>query len=146
MLTSEEIENRVGFHKATVEGANATLPKHAHLRRLFKQVMTELNQVLPDGRAKSVAMIQLEDSSMWSHKAVAELAPLVSEGSQDTAQLELDVEQACEIMHDAYEEAAVKAGWSTQEASQKPWIDVPEANKETMRAAVSALLKHVNTK
>jgi hypothetical protein len=44
-------------------------------------------------------------------------------------------------MHDAYEKAAVGAGWETQAASRKPWADVPEANKETMRAAVAALLK-----
>lgn len=50
------------------------------------------------------------------------------------------IEQACEVMHDAYEAAAVGAGWETQERSRKPWADVPEANKVTMRAAVSALL------
>lgn len=50
------------------------------------------------------------------------------------------VDWACEVMHDAYERAAVGAGWETQEASRKPWADVPQANKETMRVAVSALL------
>lgn len=50
------------------------------------------------------------------------------------------VEAACEVMHDAYERAAVGAGWETNAASRKPWADVPEANKETMRAAVFALL------
>lgn len=44
------------------------------------------------------------------------------------------VEQACE-------RAAVGAGWETQTSSRKPWADVPEANKETMRAAVWALLQ-----
>ena len=53
------------------------------------------------------------------------------------------VEAACEVMHDAYEKAAVGAGWETQAASRKPWADVPEANKETMRAAVTALLAWV---
>ena len=47
---------------------------------------------------------------------------------------------ACEVMHDAYERAAVGAGWETNPASRKPWADVPEANKATMRAAVGALL------
>ncbi len=51
-----------------------------------------------------------------------------------------NVEHLCEVMHDAYEKAAVGAGWETQKASRKPWSDVPEANKETMRAAVKALL------
>lgn len=55
----------------------------------------------------------------------------------------IDVETACEIMHDAYEIAAVGAGWETQAASRKPWADVPEANKQTMRAAVGALLDRI---
>ena len=42
------------------------------------------------------------------------------------------VEQVCEIMHNTYENAAAEAGWSTQEASRKPWSEVPEANKATM--------------
>jgi hypothetical protein len=50
------------------------------------------------------------------------------------------VEEACEVMHDAYEQAALGAGWETNPASRKPWADVPEANKATMRAAVIALL------
>lgn len=53
------------------------------------------------------------------------------------------VDRLCEVMHDAYEEAAAKAGWETQERSRKPWADVPEANKATMRAAVTALLHHL---
>lgn len=51
-----------------------------------------------------------------------------------------DLEHLCEVMHDAYEAAAVDAGWQTQEASRKPWADVPEANKATMRKAVEALV------
>lgn len=54
--------------------------------------------------------------------------------------MSVDIEKACEVMHDAYERAAVGAGWKTQEVSRKPWTDVPEANKATMRVAVGALL------
>lgn len=50
------------------------------------------------------------------------------------------VERACEVLHDAYEDAARNHGWATQEASRKPWADVPEANKATMREAVKVLL------
>jgi hypothetical protein len=53
------------------------------------------------------------------------------------------VELCCEVMHDAYEAAAVGAGWDTNPASRKPWADVPEANKATMRVSVSALLDYV---
>ena len=55
----------------------------------------------------------------------------------------MDIEKACEIMHDAYEKAAVGAGWETQKSSRKPWADVPEPNKVTMRAAVGALLESI---
>lgn len=52
------------------------------------------------------------------------------------------VEESCEILHDAYERAAVVHGWETNPAARhKPWADVPESNKATMRDAVRALLK-----
>lgn len=51
------------------------------------------------------------------------------------------VEQACVVLHDAYERAAVEAGWETNPASRTTWSGVPEANKATMRAAISALLE-----
>jgi hypothetical protein len=76
MLSFEDIEHRFGFHKATVEGENATLPKHADLRAKFKEFAAALEEVLPDGRAKSVMFTELENASMWAHKAVAELAPV----------------------------------------------------------------------
>lgn len=50
------------------------------------------------------------------------------------------LEQACIVLHDAYEEAAPRNGWETQSQSRTPWADVPEENKATMREAVSALL------
>ena len=53
------------------------------------------------------------------------------------------VETCCVVMHDAYERAAVGAGWETHAASRKPWSEVPEANKATMRVAVQALLDHL---
>lgn len=74
-----EIENRFGFHKATIEGENATLPKHTEIRIKFRELGAFLDKVLPPGRTKSVAFTELETASMWAHKAVAEKAPLVPE-------------------------------------------------------------------
>lgn len=51
------------------------------------------------------------------------------------------VDALCEVIHDAYEAAAKREGWETQARSRKPWADVPEANKATMRVAVLALLR-----
>ena len=78
-MSPEEIENRFGFHKATIEGANAALPKHRDLRVLFRGFAEQVDAILPDGRAKAVAFTELENASMWAHKAVAELSPLIKE-------------------------------------------------------------------
>lgn len=74
-----EIEHRFGFHKATVEGENATLPIHRDTRLLFREFAERLDALLPAGRAKSVAFTELESASMWAHKSIAELAPAVRE-------------------------------------------------------------------
>lgn len=55
------------------------------------------------------------------------------------------LERMCEVMHDAYERSAAGHGWDTNLASRKPWSEVPEANKATMRDAVTALLDHLMT-
>ena len=74
-LGKQEIEHRFGFHKATLEGENATLPRHRTLRLEFRAFAEALDELLPEGRAKAVAFTELETASMWAHKAIAELAP-----------------------------------------------------------------------
>jgi len=78
-LGAVEIEHRFGFHKATIEGDNATLPMHRDMRLAFREFAEFLDDVLPAGRAKSVAFTELESTSMWAHKAIAETAPVISE-------------------------------------------------------------------
>lgn len=78
-LGAEEIEHRFGFHKATIEGDNATLPKHREVRLAFKDFAARLDEILVPGRAKNVAFTTLEDASMWCHKAIAETAPVFKE-------------------------------------------------------------------
>lgn len=78
-LGSEEIEHRFGFHKATIEGENATLPMHRDVRLAFRDFAEHLDTILVPGRAKSFAFTHLEDASMWAHKAIAETAPVVAE-------------------------------------------------------------------
>lgn len=78
-LGKDQIEHRFGFHKATVEGDNATLPKHRELRLKFREFAEHLDTVLEDGREKSLVFTALQEASMWSHCAIAMDAPLVSE-------------------------------------------------------------------
>lgn len=79
----EEIEHRFGYHKATIEGENATLPKHVSTRLKFRAFAEWLDEELPAGRAKSVAFTELENASMWCHKAIAELAPAIREEEEN---------------------------------------------------------------
>lgn len=83
MLGQTEIEHRFGFHKATIEGENATLPKHRDVRLLFRELGEELDRILPEGRAKSVMFTELETTSMWAHKAIVGLAPVISETADE---------------------------------------------------------------
>lgn len=73
-IDPKKIENRFGHHKATIEGPNATAPKHENLRAMWTEFASKLENELPDGRYKSLAMTELENASMWSHKSVAELS------------------------------------------------------------------------
>jgi hypothetical protein len=78
-LGKQEIEHRFGFHKATIEGENATLPRHRDVRLKFREFAEFLDIMVTDSRAKSVMMTELESASMWAHKAIAENAPLIGE-------------------------------------------------------------------
>lgn len=74
-LSASEIQNRFGYHK----GMESTIPCHREVRRKFMEVAEFLDALLPQGRAKSVTMTELETTSMWAHKAIAEMAPVVPE-------------------------------------------------------------------
>lgn len=79
MIGKDEIANRFGAHKATIEGDNATLPRHLLVRKLFRELANRLDEVLIDDRLKDLAFDRLEEASMWSHKAIAKDAPLIGE-------------------------------------------------------------------
>lgn len=79
-IGEQEIRSRFGFHNATIEGPNATAPRHAYLRNEFMAFADMLDRVLPPGRYKSLVITALEETSMWSHKSIAETAPIANEG------------------------------------------------------------------
>jgi hypothetical protein len=79
ILGAEEIEHRFGFHKATIEGDNATLPKHRDTRLAFREFAEVLDNLLPASREKSLAFTALQEASMWTHCAIAMEAPAVKE-------------------------------------------------------------------
>lgn len=73
------------------------------------------------------------------------LTVIVKPGDRLNIDEDMIIEAACEVMHDAYETAAVKEGWETNKKSRKPWAKVPDENKRTMRIAVSELMKFLNS-
>lgn len=77
-FSDDEIEHKFGFHKATIEGPEATLPQHRELRLKFRE-FAEFLDGLPPGRAKALTFTELESASMWAHKAVAEQDPVIHE-------------------------------------------------------------------
>jgi len=72
-----ETTNRFGFHAGTQD----TIPMHQVVRKKFAEMDAFLKGFLPEGRAKSMARNELEASSMWANKAIAELAPVTEEPS-----------------------------------------------------------------
>jgi len=71
--SDEELENRLGYHKATEE----TIPMHKNIRGEFLGLAKYLNDLLPEGREKSLAFTALQEAAMWSNASVAcNLAPL----------------------------------------------------------------------
>lgn len=67
MLDTNELINRFGYHRATIESA----PKHAHVRELMLELAMILNNILPEGRDKSLALTKLQEVMHWSNSAIA---------------------------------------------------------------------------
>lgn len=68
MVGDEEILNRFGYHP----GTEKTIPQHQRLREGYMAFAKFLDDLLPDGRAKSTSMTKLQESSMWANFGVAE--------------------------------------------------------------------------
>jgi hypothetical protein len=77
MLGPDEIHRRLGYHPATEE----TGPQHANMREAGEMFLTFLDQMLPDGRAKSTAATHFQTTLMWANFAIAEQAPVEPKAS-----------------------------------------------------------------
>ena len=85
-LGKEEIRNRFGYH----QGNGLTVPLHERVREAYIALAEYLDEILPDGRGKSLAFTELQVSAMWSNFGIAEQAPLVDtvkDGAQVRASL-----------------------------------------------------------
>ena len=67
MATDEEINDRFHYHAPSEKGIGT----HAALSAAYSQLGRMVNDLIPNGREKSLAMTHLEESKMWASAAVA---------------------------------------------------------------------------
>jgi exoribonuclease R len=65
-----DIANRFRFHKANAERQL----EHEAIRSRCRDLAETLNDLLPEGREKSLAMTHLEEVMMWANAAIARQA------------------------------------------------------------------------
>lgn len=68
-----EIESIFGYHPGTEQ----TIPRHEEVRSAFLAFAKLLLPTLPDGRAKAVVKMKLQEASMFANFSIAELSPVV---------------------------------------------------------------------
>jgi hypothetical protein len=66
-MDANDIANRFGFHPANDD----TGPRHDQVRHACQDLAHLLNDLLPDGREKSLAITSLEQTMFWANAAVA---------------------------------------------------------------------------
>ena len=69
MLTGVDIRGRVTYHDPSTEGKD----RHAKLSAGFESLMSLVNDIVPDGREKSLVMTKLEEGKMWASAGVVRL-------------------------------------------------------------------------
>ena len=67
-MDSRDIVNRFAFHPATTEEKRND---HASVRRHCQDLAEFLNEKLPDGREKTLAITHIEEAMFWGNAALA---------------------------------------------------------------------------
>jgi hypothetical protein len=64
----KDIEHRFAFHAASRQ---EKADEHTSARQGCRQLADRLNELLPEGREKSLAITHLEEVMFWSNAAIA---------------------------------------------------------------------------
>lgn len=67
-MIPEDIDNRFAFHAATTEEKRN---EHTSVRENCRQLAIFLNEKLPEGREKVLAITHLEEVMFWGNAAIA---------------------------------------------------------------------------
>ena len=70
-MDATELDNRFRYHPPnTPERIDA----HETVRDLTSRLARELNEILPEGREKALAITKLEETGFWANAAIARQA------------------------------------------------------------------------
>lgn len=64
---SSEIKHRFNYHPPTAE----KVLEHSTLREVCEELAHHINEFLPDGREKAVALTKVEEVMFWGNAAIA---------------------------------------------------------------------------
>jgi len=67
MLTIQQIEDAVTYHKPTAEAIEC----HTEVRECIKTALHIINNTLPDCREKSLAITKIEEAMFWANAGIA---------------------------------------------------------------------------
>lgn len=67
-MAPDDIAYRFAFHAALTQEKR---DEHTSVRQRCRQLADFLNESVPEGREKSLAMIKLEEVMMWANAAIA---------------------------------------------------------------------------
>jgi hypothetical protein len=67
-MESTDLRHRFQFHPADADNTQAA---HAEVRNICLDAAESINDLLPDGREKSLAITHLEEAMMWANAGIA---------------------------------------------------------------------------
>jgi hypothetical protein len=70
-MDAGDIENRFNFHAATTDEKRDA---HTSVRQGARRLADDLNEQLPEGREKALAITKLEEVMFWANAALARQA------------------------------------------------------------------------
>lgn len=68
MIDPKDIEHRFAFHAATTDEKRDA---HTSIRQACRRLADHINENVPDGREKSLAITHLEEVMFWGNAALA---------------------------------------------------------------------------
>lgn len=70
-----ELNNRFSYHPASGD----TAPRYAEVRQAFLELAKFVDDAVPDGRDKALALTELQSAMHWTNSAIAMSTPIADD-------------------------------------------------------------------